>query len=76
MPGKVALPSERTTRANLDEALAFCSTFSLEPPNLSIFHEGIDYKIWCFADPERARLFEERYGGLDFDPKDRGKGKA
>lgn len=74
-PHQVAVPAERTRQRIFDEVMPFCAGFSMSPRSQSVRHDGIDYNIWCFADPEHARLFKEHFGGLDFNPKDRGKGK-
>jgi hypothetical protein len=37
---------------------------------------GIEYHVFCFADPAHADLFWERFGGERFEPADRGRGAS
>lgn len=37
-------------------------------------HDGKRYRVFCFSDPDQAKRFKESIRGLDFDPRDRGKG--
>lgn len=74
-PYQVALPAEQTRRRAYDEALDFCKSLSLAPRSLGVFHDGVEYNIWAFADPSHAEAFKARFGGIDFNPADRGKGR-
>jgi hypothetical protein len=40
----------------------------------SVFHEDKWWIIYCFADAGHAKKFRMRFGGEQFNPKDRGRG--
>lgn len=39
-----------------------------------VAHDGKHYRVFCFSDPDQAARFRDIMGGLDFDPRDRGRG--
>lgn len=36
-------------------------------------HDGKRYRVFCFSDPDQAARFKDIMGGIDFDPRDRGR---
>ncbi len=45
------------------------------PRHHSFVHDGVWYLVYCFAKPEQAEAFRQRFGGEPFDPKRRGRGR-
>jgi hypothetical protein len=74
-PHQIAVPAARTLLGEYHAALAFCAGMSLAPRGHSVVHNDIHYNVWCFAEAEHAARFKSRYDGIDFNPKDRGRGR-
>ena len=72
-PHQVALPAFRCTGSQHNDHAAFCGDLSLCPRGHWFYRDGHDFKVFCFADPEHARQFCERFGGEVMDPKTRPK---
>lgn len=47
---------------------------SLAPRGYEVAYDGKRYRVFCFSDPDQAARFKDVMGGLDFDPRDRGRG--
>jgi len=60
------------TNYNLIEV--FCANLSLAPRGHSVRRNDIEYRVFCFSDPQHAASFKAVFGGEDFDPKKRGRG--
>jgi hypothetical protein len=68
-PHHVALPAERVRGlGNSDEVRGFASTLSVAPLTYSLRHERGDQVVFCFAKPEDAQAFADRFGGERIDP--------
>jgi hypothetical protein len=75
-PYQVAVRAELVNRRNHEAAREFMASLSVCPRHRSVHHNDVEYHVYCFSDPEHARLMRERYGGEDFNPKHRGRGHA
>ena len=42
----------------------------------AVYDSGEWFHVYCFAKPEDADKFKQRFGGVKFDPADRGKGRS
>ncbi|YBV97124.1 hypothetical protein M1D80_09570 [Phyllobacteriaceae bacterium JZ32] len=73
-PHQVALLSDDAFRKRHDEIAALAKELLAAPLGHSVRHEGQWYTVYCFTDPESANTFRERFDGVPFNPKDRGKG--
>jgi hypothetical protein len=73
-PYQVALLAEQVAGKNYVVARDFCRDLSLCPRGHAVRREGIEYHVFCFANPVHADLFREKFMGERFDPKDRGQG--
>lgn len=73
-PHQVAVPSDRCSGKHYDIHKAFCADLSLCERGHSVCHGSTHYRVFCFADPEHARMFREAFDGVPFYPEDRGKG--
>ena len=73
-PHQVALPADKSLGQNYWIVRDFCRDLSLCDRGHSVFHEGQWWNVYCFAQPEHAEKFMQRFGGEPFNPKDRGKG--
>lgn len=69
-PHQVALPSSVTVR-EFEIIRAFVSSLSVSPRGHSFFRDGLDYNVYCFADPEHAERFRARFGGEPMTPETR-----
>jgi len=52
----------------------FCRELSLCPRGHSVQRDGIEYKVFCFAELAHANLFRAQFKGERFNPADRGRG--
>lgn len=73
-PHQVAVPADRCSGKFFNIHRAFCAGLSLCERGHSVQHEGISYRVFCFAEPEHARAFLEAFDGVPFYPEDRGRG--
>jgi hypothetical protein len=73
-PHQVALRAERVVGENYRIAHDFCRDLSLAPRGRTVRGESGDYVVFCVSDPAHADLFRERFDGVRFDPRDRGRG--
>jgi hypothetical protein len=74
-PHQVALPADQCRGGNYGFIHAFCRELSLCDRQHSVFHDDKWWLVLCFADRDHAEQFRERFGGVPFDPKDRGRGR-
>jgi hypothetical protein len=75
-PHQVAIPASAAANGGYKAMQEFCATLSLCPRGHAVFHEGEWFDIYCFADPDDANKFMQRFGGEHFDPRQRGKGSS
>ena len=54
----------------------FCRGLSRAPLGHNVVWKDHYWHVHCFADSEHAARFKERFEGVDFNPKDRGRGHA
>ncbi|MGA8614369.1 MAG: hypothetical protein WB760_22385 [Xanthobacteraceae bacterium] len=73
-PHQVALPASASKGGGYKTIHDFCKNLSVCPRGHSLFHEGEWFQIYCFAKPDDAATFMQRFGGEKFDPSQRGKG--
>jgi hypothetical protein len=73
-PYQVAIRADQVGGENYHIKHEFCRVLSLAPRGHSVRRGDKDYVVFCFADRAHAELFQERFGGEHFDPKDRGRG--
>lgn len=74
-PHQVAI-DELYVVANFDAVQTEAERLDVAPRGHSVGHAGIWYTVYCFAEAEAAEAFRMRFGGLPFNPKDRGKGRS
>jgi hypothetical protein len=73
-PYQVAVPADHVAGESYKITHNFCRDLSLCTRGHSVRRDGIEYRVFCFADPAHADLFRERFNGERFNPKDRGCG--
>lgn len=73
-PYQVALPARASLNGGYNVIREFCNDLSICPRGHAVFHEGEWFNVYCFAEPADAKKFMQRFGGEEFDPKQRGKG--
>ena len=80
-PHQVAVHEELVRGFHFEAKLQFSRSLSVSPRGRSLTvrwpgNRCYSYHLFCFAMPEDAQAFIDRFGGEHFDPaKDRGKGK-
>jgi hypothetical protein len=73
-PHQVALPASACEGGGYKVIHDFCRDLSLCPRGHSVVHGGEWYHVYCFAKPEDAEKFLQRFGGEKFNPKHQGRG--
>jgi hypothetical protein len=74
-PHQIALPASASQGGGYMTIHEFCADLSLCPRGHSVVHDGRWFNVYCFAKPEDAEKFLQRFGGEKFDPAQRGKGR-
>ncbi len=74
-PHQVAIPEARAMGANPAIIRAFCKELSLCSRGHAVAREGEWWQVFCFADKEHAEKFMQHFGGEDFYPKQKWKGR-
>jgi hypothetical protein len=74
-PHQVALPARACEGGGYMTIHEFCADLSLCPRGHAVVHDGQWFNVYCFAKPEDAEKFKQRFGGERFDPAQRGKGR-
>ena len=72
-PYQVALPAGRCTGPKYPILRQFCAGLSLCQRSHSFRRDGVDWVVFCFADPEHAARFQRCFGGELMDPASRPK---
>src|SRR5215468_7423871 len=63
-PHHVALSTEKVRgHKSYDIVHSFAEAFSVAPRTISMRREDCDFVVFCFAKPEDAEAFCERFGG-------------
>jgi hypothetical protein len=76
-PHQGALPRSRCVGRQQGEQLkASCKGLSLGPRRHAVVIDDIWHNVFCFAKPDDAAAFRERFGGVTFDPKRRARGQV
>ena len=70
-PHQAAVPATGSHGRFMD---VFCLYLSVCERHHSVVQEDKWWIVYCFADAEHAEKFRMRFGGEQFDPKDRGRG--
>jgi hypothetical protein len=73
-PHQVALPASASKDGGYKTIHDFCKNLSVCPRGHSVQYDGEWFHVYCFAEPNDAETFMQRFGGEKFDPKQRGKG--
>lgn len=73
-PHQVAMRGD-DLRARFDEIQSAKTELGACARGHTVRHKDEDWIVTCFATPEAAATFRQRFGGVPFNPKDRGKGK-
>jgi hypothetical protein len=73
-PHQVALPASACEQGGYSAIHAFCRDLSICPRGHSVFHNGLWFNVYCFAEAADAVKFMKQFRGERFDPKQRGKG--
>jgi hypothetical protein len=74
-PHQVALPASVSLNNGYKAVHAFCKDLSLCARGHRVFHAGQCFNVYCFSERGDAEKFMLRFGGVWFDPKQRGKGR-
>jgi hypothetical protein len=72
-PYQVALPARFCENGGYKKIHDFCDGLSLCTRGHSVY-DGEWFHVYCFAEADHAAKFKERFGGVAFDPSQRGKG--
>lgn len=72
-PHQIALPARFCERGGYKEIHDFCNDLTLCTRGHAVY-DGEWFNVYCFAKPEDAEKFQQRFGGERFDPSQRGKG--
>ena len=63
-PHHVALPTEAVRGvANSETVRSFAGTLSAAPLTYALIRDEAHFEVFCFAKPEDAQAFAERFGG-------------
>jgi hypothetical protein len=73
-PHQVALRASACEGGGYKAIHDFCKDLSLCPRGHSVIYEGAWFHVYCFAEPDHAEKFMERFRGEKFDPSERGRG--
>ena len=73
-PHQVALPASASRNGGYKIIHEFCEDLSLCSRGHAVFHDGVWFNVYCFAEPAHAAKFMQRFGGETFDPGQKGKG--
>jgi hypothetical protein len=73
-PHQVALPASASFNNGFKLIHDFCKDLSLCSRGHAVFRDGEWFNVYCFVEPEHAEKFTQRFGGVKFDPRQRGKG--
>jgi hypothetical protein len=73
-PFQVALPARFCERGGYKEIHEFCKDLSLCNRGHAVAYGSEWFNVYCFAKPEDAQKFKERFEGEDFNPADKGRG--
>ena len=74
-PFQVALAADQVSGRNFELIQIACAALSCAPRNHSVRRDDREYIVFCFATDTDALGFKALFGGEDFDPKDRGRGR-
>lgn len=74
-PFQVALPASQQSGGNYSLVRYFCEGMSLCPRAHSVVKDDVWHIVFCFAEKEDAEKFKARFGGVDFSPANRGRGR-
>ena len=72
---QIVLPPRACEGDGYNEIHDFCKDLTLCPRGHSIFDEEW-FHVYCFEKREDAEKFQARFGGEEFDPRQRGRGKS
>jgi hypothetical protein len=75
-PYQIAVPDHLMRRKPFDEWLNAQRRLNACPRGHNVYFQGETWHIVCFAAPEEALAFKAEFGGVNFDPADRGKGHS
>ncbi len=73
-PYQIAVPEHVTAGANIWAVHQLCKELEACPRRHAVVREGVWYNVFCFAKPDQAEAFKQRYGGEPFDTKKRNRG--
>jgi hypothetical protein len=66
-PHQVALPAEAIQGLHYADVQAFCKLLTLCPRGYSFVRDGQRFNVFCFADPDHAVGFRDRFDGEAID---------
>jgi hypothetical protein len=72
-PHQIALPARSCENGGYEGIHAFCKELTLCARGHAVYDREW-FHVYCFAKPEDAETFRQRFGGVKFDPAQRGKG--
>jgi len=75
-PHQIALPARFCERGGYKEIDDFCKNLTLCSRGHAVYDSGEWFHVYCFAKPEDADKFKQRFGSVKFDPANRGKGRS
>jgi hypothetical protein len=62
-PFQVAVPAEKVGGKNLALVAIFHAQIDQPQRARSVYEDDCWYDVYCFADPQHARLFQSMFGG-------------
>jgi hypothetical protein len=75
-PHQVALRADRCTGPNYITIRLFCEELSLCQRGHTFYRDGVDFRVFCFAERAHAEQFQQHFGGEIIEPKSAPNGPA
>ena len=73
-PHQIVLPARLCEGGGYKEIREFCKGMTLCNRGHAVFHDDEWFHVYCFAEEADADKFKQRFGGVRFNPNQRGKG--